>query len=77
MVTVYFDFDRSILKPDATNKLDSIYNVLVENPAATIQISGYTDGLGTITYNNTLSDRRARACADRSEHARRRSAAVP
>ena len=64
VVTVYFDFDRSILKTDATNKLDSIYNVLEENPAATIQISGYTDGLGTIAYNNTLSDRRARACAD-------------
>lgn len=63
VVTVYFDFDRSDLKAPAINKLDSIYNVMVEYPAATIQISGYTDGLGSIEYNNRLSDKRARACA--------------
>jgi OmpA-OmpF porin, OOP family len=64
VVTIYFDFDKSILKLASINKLDSIYNVLVENPAATIQISGYTDGLGTDAYNNILSDKRARACAN-------------
>jgi len=64
VVTVFFDFDRSILKPEATDKLDSIYSVLAENPSATIQISGYTDGLGSVAYNNILSDKRARACAN-------------
>lgn len=64
VVTVYFDFDRSVLRPDAVHKLDSIYNVMVETPGATIQISGYTDGLGSEEYNNRLSDRRAKACAD-------------
>jgi OOP family OmpA-OmpF porin len=64
VVTVYFDFDKSILKTEVVRKLDSIYTVLVENPSATIQISGYTDGLGTEEYNNKLSDRRARACAN-------------
>jgi OOP family OmpA-OmpF porin len=64
VVTVYFDFDKSLLKPAVINKLDSIYNVMVEYPVTTIQISGYTDGLGTEEYNNKLSDRRARACAD-------------
>lgn len=64
VVSVYFDFDKSILKPAAISKLDSIYNVLTEFTAATIQISGYTDGLGSEAYNKKLSDRRARACAD-------------
>jgi OmpA-OmpF porin, OOP family len=64
VVTLYFDFDQSILKERAQVQLDSIYNVLAENPAATIQISGYTDGLGSIEYNKKLSDRRAKACAD-------------
>ncbi len=64
VVTVYFDFDRSLLKPEALQKLDSIYNVMVEFPVTTIQISGYTDGLGTDAYNKVLSDKRARACAD-------------
>jgi len=64
VVTVYFDFDKSILKPAAVSRLDSIYTVLTGFPAATIQISGYTDGLGSEAYNKKLSDRRAKACAD-------------
>ena len=64
VVTVYFDFDMSNLKPDATAKLDSIYDILLSNPGAAVQISGYTDGLGTVEYNKILSDKRAKACAD-------------
>jgi outer membrane protein OmpA-like peptidoglycan-associated protein/tetratricopeptide (TPR) repeat protein len=64
VVTVYFDFDKSLLKPEAFHKLDSIYNVMVEFPVTTIQISGYTDGLGTDAYNKILSDKRAKACAE-------------
>jgi len=63
VVTVFFDFDRSLLKAEAVHKLDSIYTVMKEYPASTIQISGYTDGLGSDKYNAKLSDRRARACA--------------
>lgn len=62
VVTVYFDFDKYNLKPEAVEKLDSVYNVLVETEGATLQISGYTDGLGTVEYNKVLSDRRAKAC---------------
>jgi outer membrane protein OmpA-like peptidoglycan-associated protein len=64
IVTVYFDFDKSDLQERGLAQLDSIYVVLNENPAATLQISGYTDGLGSVEYNIKLSDRRAKACAD-------------
>ncbi|HEY5969576.1 MAG TPA: OmpA family protein [Chitinophagaceae bacterium] len=64
VVTLYFDFDKSILKDREKQVLDSIYNVMMEAGTTTIQISGYTDGLGTEKYNNKLSDRRAKACAD-------------
>ena len=64
VVIVYFDFDRSNLKTEAVNKLDSVYQVLVQFPSATLQISAYTDGKGSDEYNKKLSDRRARACAD-------------
>ena len=64
VVTVYFDFDKYNLKPEAVRKLDSVYNVLLEIPTATLQISGYTDGKGSVEYNAVLSDRRARACAE-------------
>lgn len=64
VVTVYFDFDQSKLKDRGMVVLDSIHAVLTEHSTATIQISGYTDGLGTDEYNKVLSDKRARACAD-------------
>lgn len=64
VVTVYFDFDKSILKSAVISKLDSIYTIMTENAVVTVQISGYTDGLGSEEYNQRLSDRRARACAD-------------
>jgi outer membrane protein OmpA-like peptidoglycan-associated protein len=64
VVTVFFDFDMHNLKTEAVRKLDSVYNILLEYPSATLQISGYTDGKGSVEYNKILSDKRARACAD-------------
>jgi outer membrane protein OmpA-like peptidoglycan-associated protein len=64
VVSVYFDFDQSKLRDRGIVQLDSIYTVLVENPTATIQISGYTDGRGSVEHNKKLSDKRAKACAD-------------
>lgn len=64
VVTVYFDFDKSILKDRGIELLDSVAKVMAENITATVQISGYTDGLGSDDYNKKLSDRRARSCAD-------------
>ncbi|MGZ5191292.1 MAG: OmpA family protein, partial [Flavisolibacter sp.] len=64
VVTVYFDFDKSEIKQRGTAQLDSIYNVLMNDTTFTIQISGYTDGRGTVEYNSVLSDKRAKACAE-------------
>ena len=64
VVSVYFDFDKSDLKDRGIAQLDSIYTVLVEHSTATIQISGYTDGRGSVEYNKVLSDKRAKTCAD-------------
>lgn len=64
VVTVYFDFDKSEIKEMEMEKLDSIYNIMVENPSYTLQISGYTDGKGSVEYNKKLSDQRAKSCAE-------------
>ena len=63
VVRVYFDFDKSLLTGRSIEIMDSIYNVLAEDKSISIQISGYTDGLGTDEYNRKLSDKRAKACA--------------
>jgi len=64
VVSLYFDFDKSILKDKEKQVLDSVYTILMENKSYTIQVSGYTDGLGTDQYNRKLSDLRAKAAAD-------------
>ncbi|HTM92066.1 MAG TPA: OmpA family protein, partial [Flavisolibacter sp.] len=64
VVTVYFDFDKSEIKGLEMEKLDSIYTVMVENPSYTLQVSGYTDGKGSVEYNKKLSDKRAKSCAE-------------
>lgn len=63
VLTVFFDFDKSNIGEAAGSKLDSLYNILVSLPNARIQVSGYTDGKGSVAYNKILSDKRARACA--------------
>ncbi len=64
VVSVYFEFDKSEIQERGINQLDSIYNVLLKDSSATLQISGYTDGKGSAAYNKKLSDKRAKACAD-------------
>ncbi|MGZ5222538.1 MAG: OmpA family protein, partial [Chitinophagaceae bacterium] len=59
VVTVYFDFDKSNLTAAAVEKLNTISALLKKYPEATIQISGYTDGLGSNEYNKILSHKRA------------------
>jgi OmpA-OmpF porin, OOP family len=64
VVSIYFDFDKSKLTTGGKLQLDSIYNVLLVDSTISLQISGYTDGRGSEVYNKSLSDKRAKACAD-------------
>jgi len=64
VVTVYFNYNESRLKPVVQAKLDSIYQVLVNESNITIQISGYSDDIGSAEYNKKLSEKRAKACSD-------------
>jgi outer membrane protein OmpA-like peptidoglycan-associated protein len=64
VVTLYYDFDKSLIRDREKRILDSVFTVLDNNKSYTIQISGYTDGFGTNEYNDKLSNRRAKAAAD-------------
>jgi outer membrane protein OmpA-like peptidoglycan-associated protein len=63
VITLYFDFDKSVLKAREKQILDSVAVVLNADPNATVQISGYTDGFGTDDYNKKLGEKRASAAA--------------
>lgn len=54
-----YDYDSSILRPDAANSLAKLGQLIRQNPQATFIIDGHTDSFGSPTYNQTLSERRA------------------
>jgi outer membrane protein OmpA-like peptidoglycan-associated protein len=56
---VLFDTGRSELKPGAARKLDQLVQFLMEHPERRVQIDGFTDSVGTDSYNEELSQRRA------------------
>jgi peptidoglycan-associated lipoprotein len=58
---VFFDFDQSVLKPDARATLDKQAEWLSRYSAVTVRIEGNTDELGTREYNLALGERRANA----------------
>ena len=62
--SVYFDFDMSVIRPDAIATLDEVVAALQANPDLTIRIEGHTDSVGTLEYNLALGERRATAVFD-------------
>jgi OOP family OmpA-OmpF porin len=58
---VNFDFDKSDIRPDSRPVLDQAAEVLRQNPNVRVSVEGYTDNIGTESYNQKLSVRRAEA----------------
>jgi outer membrane protein OmpA-like peptidoglycan-associated protein len=58
---VLFDTGRAELKSGAGRKIDQLAQFLVEHPDRRVQIDGFTDSVGTDSYNEDLSQRRADA----------------
>lgn len=64
---VLFDTGRATLKPGATRDLDRLAQALKDNANTRVKIEGYTDSVGSMAYNQGLSERRAQAVADALE----------
>jgi outer membrane protein OmpA-like peptidoglycan-associated protein len=58
---VLFDTGRSELNPGAGRKLDQLAQFLSEHKERRVQIDGFTDSVGSDSYNEELSRRRADA----------------
>lgn len=56
---VYFDFDKSDLRPDALAALSKNADLIKQVPGVIIQIAGHCDERGTQEYNLALGERRA------------------
>jgi len=60
---VLFAFNQSELTPAAQSKLDSLMPKLQSDDVVSIKVIGHTDSVGSDTYNQALSERRASSVA--------------
>ena len=56
---IYFDLNKSNIRPDAAIELDKIVKILNENPSIRIELGSHTDCRASKAYNKSLSNRRA------------------
>ena len=62
---VHFQFDKATLTPADKEVLDKIATRLKgEAPNAQLTVTGHTDSVGSDTYNQKLSDRRAHSVVE-------------
>lgn len=57
----FFDFDKSIIKPEGKIKLDNLIAKLNGITLEVVIVVGHTDSIGTDAYNLKLGERRANA----------------
>ena len=56
---VLFDFNKAELKSSALPNVTELARFLQENPERQVIVEGYTDSVGSASYNQGLSERRA------------------
>lgn len=59
--SIFFDFDKAVLKPASFPELERVVQFMNENSTIIIEVAGHTDNIGTVPYNQNLSERRANA----------------
>jgi OOP family OmpA-OmpF porin len=59
-----FEFNKSKLLPNAFPVLDGLVGTMNKHPKYKWEIGGYTDGVGSASYNKKLSKQRAQSVVD-------------
>lgn len=60
---IFYDLNKSTLRPESMAALDKLANFILENDLR-IELSAHTDSRGSNTYNQKLSQARAQSCVD-------------
>ncbi|TFH70793.1 OmpA family protein [Gammaproteobacteria bacterium LSUCC0112] len=60
-LTVQFDFDQSVVKPEFFEDIRRVADFLAANDDVVAVVEGHTDSAGSDEYNQSLSERRAAA----------------
>jgi len=59
ITNIFYDLDKSFIRPDASAELDKIVDVMTNHPNINIAMDSHTDSRQTNEYNVRLSKRRA------------------
>jgi peptidoglycan-associated lipoprotein len=62
--SVFYDFARWELRPEAMVSLDQLIETLIDNPTVTIELMSHTDSRGSDEDNIILSQKRAQSVVD-------------
>ena len=60
LAPIFFDFDQSNITAQAAFELDKLVQIMSKYPEMVIKATSHTDNRGTDSYNNALSERRAK-----------------
>lgn len=60
---ILFPYDSDVLLPAARTNLDELANSLQKYPNSSLMIVGHADSVGSDSYNQALSERRARSAS--------------
>jgi outer membrane protein OmpA-like peptidoglycan-associated protein len=58
---IFFTQNSNDLSEKAIEKLDRIFEILIKNPSTEIMLNGYSDSTGPASYNEMISEIRAKA----------------
>jgi len=61
---IFYDYNKSNIRPDAAIELDKLVQTLEDNPTVRIELSSHTDCRGKDAYNMGLSQKRAKSAVD-------------
>jgi OOP family OmpA-OmpF porin len=58
---VTFEFNKDRLRPDSKTVLDTVVEIMKRYPDMKVEVAGHTDNIGSDSYNQKLSEKRANA----------------
>ena len=61
---IFFEFNKTTLLPDSFTELDKISSFVLSNNIKLVEIGGHTDSEGSLTYNQKLSEGRAKSVVE-------------
>jgi len=61
---ILFDFNSAALRPESQSTLRDLANNFQRYPDETVSVEGHTDNVGSVDYNQNLSERRAYGVKD-------------